>query len=85
MNGDYFEMFLNDLIFHTFYFSEKNYNWRFKWVGDKIKLYYGRNLYCTIQIVNESKIYLDKELSEYDDWFAEVFKKYFKKLLTNAK
>ncbi len=78
MNGDYFEMFFNDLIFHTFYFSEKNYSWRSKRVGDIIKLYYGRNLYCTIQIVNESKICLDKELSEYDDWFAEVFKKYFK-------
>jgi len=38
-----------------------------------------------IYIINESKIYLDKELSEYDDWFAEVFKKYFKKLLTNYK
>lgn len=78
MNGDHFEMFFNDLTFYTFYFSEKNYKWRYSWVKDKIKLYYGRNLYCTIQIINESKIYLDKELSEYDDWFAEVFKKYFK-------
>ena len=25
MNGDHFEMFFNDLTFHTFYFSEKNY------------------------------------------------------------
>jgi hypothetical protein len=83
MYGDYFEMFFNDLTFHTFYFSEKNYKWRYNWAEDKIKLYYGRNLYCTIQIVNESKIYLDKELSEYDDWFVEVFEKYFKKLLTN--
>lgn len=83
MNGDYFEMFLNDLIFHTFYFSEKNYNWRYRWVGDKIKLYYGRNLYCTIHIIGDSKVCLDKQLSECDDWFVEVFKKYFKKLLTN--
>lgn len=75
------ETFACDVIFNAFY-KNKEHSWRFVYKGNEVRFYKGRILYCILYAdINNYTVSFDKELSEYDSWFAHLIEEYFKNFL----